>query len=255
VSRWTAFLLAGSRPSSNPRHRSLFLGHKALLPVGGEPMVLRPLRALLDSSEVGNIIVLTQEPKDLRAVLPSDERIRIRTSCGTIAQTIAEQLGDRAADFPVLVTTADHALLNRQMIAEFTAKAAGADLAIGVVESRPLLARFPQTKRTWMGFRGGRYSGANLFAFGSPKVLPAIARWQSVEQDRKKGWRILAALGPALLLGAVLKLRTIHESAAAVGRKLGITIRVVEMSDPLAAIDVDKPADHVLVEDILAGRA
>ena len=218
-------------------------------------MLLRPLQALLRSPEVANIIILTQEPEDLRPVLPADERVLIRTSRGTIAQTIAEQLADHAAEFPVLVTTADHALLDPAMIAEFTSKAAGADLAIGVVESRPLLSRFPQTRRTWIGFRGGRYSGANLFAFGSSNVLPAIGRWRSVEQDRKKGWRILAALGPALLLGAVLKLRTIHQSAASVGRKLGIDIRIVEMSNPVAAIDVDKPEDHALVEDIIAGRA
>ena len=255
MSRWTAFLLAGSRPKGDPLAQSMMLGHKALIPVAGEPMVLRPTRALLESPEVGNIIVLTQNPADLRPVLPDDERIRIRASSGTIAQTIAEQLADHGAEFPVLVTTADHALLDPDMIKEFTAKADGADLAIAVVESKPLLARFPQTKRTWIGFRGGRYSGANLFAFGSNKVLPAVRRWGAVEQDRKKGWRLLAALGPALMLGAVLKVRTIHESAAAIGRKLGIDIRIVEMSNPLAAIDVDKPLDHALVEDIIAGRA
>jgi hypothetical protein len=141
------------------------------------------------------------------------------------------------------------------MITDFTSKAEGADLAIGVVERRLLMPRFPGTKRTWLGFRGGCYSGANLFAFGSLRALPAIEQWRAVEQERKKGWRILAALGPALLVGAVLKLRTVHESAAAVGRKLGVKIRIVEMNDPLAAIDVDKPADHRLVEDILAGRA
>jgi GTP:adenosylcobinamide-phosphate guanylyltransferase len=255
VSRWTAFLLAGSRPSGDPLARSMMLGHKALIPIAGEPMVLRPLRALLASPEIGSVIVLTQDPADLRPVLPDDERIVIRASSGTIAQTIAEQLADHAAEFPVLVATADHALLDPAMLAEFTAKAEGADLAIAVVESRPLLARFPQAKRTWIGFKGGRYSGANLFSFNSPKVLPAVGRWGAVEQDRKKGWRLLVALGPALLLGAVLKLRTIHQSAAAIGRKLGIDIRIVEMSNPMAAIDVDKPVDHALVEDIIAGRA
>jgi len=254
VSRWTAFLLAGSRPTGDPLAQSMMVGHKALIPIAGEPMVLRPLRALLASPEIANVIVLTQNPADLRPVLPDDERIAVRTSSGTIAQTITEQLAD-GGEFPVLVTTADHALLDPAMVAAFTRQAAGADLAIAVVESKPLLARFPQAKRTWIGFRGGRYSGANLFAFGSNKALPAINRWGQVEQDRKKGWRLLWALGPALLLGAVLKLRTIHQSAAAIGSKLGITIRIVEMTNPLAAIDVDKPADHALVEDILAGRA
>src|SRR4029078_4826259 len=109
-------------------------------------------------------------------------------------QRIAEQLADGGAEFPVLVTTADHALLDPAMIAEFTAKAPGAALAIAVVESEPLLARLPQTKRTWIGFKGGRYSGANVFALGSSKVLPAISRWGQVEQDRKKGSYLLAAL-------------------------------------------------------------
>ena len=33
--------------------------------------------------------------------------------------------------------------------------------------AKALDARLPQTKRTWIKFRGGAYSGANLFAFGS----------------------------------------------------------------------------------------
>ena len=255
MTRWTALLLAGSRPAGDPLAKSMMVRHKALIPVAGEPMVLRPLRALLASEQIGDIIVLTQDPADLRPVLPDDERIHIRASGETIASTIAELIGSRAAQFPVLVTTADHALLDTQMIAEFTSRAEGADLAIGVVERSTLMARLPQTKRTWLNFRGGAYTGANIFAFGSEKVLPAIERWRSVEQDRKKGWRVLAAIGPALLLGAVLRVRTLNESVASVSRKLGVTIRAVVLSNPLAGVDVDKPEDHTLVEAILAGRA
>jgi hypothetical protein len=155
----------------------------------------------------------------------------------------------------MIVTTADHALLDGATIAEFIGKADGADLAIGVVERHSLLARLPQTKRTWLAFRGGAYSGANLFAFGSIKALAAIEQWRSVEQDRKKGWRVLAALGPVLLLGAILRLRTLDQSLAAVARRLGMTARAIVLTNPLAAVDVDKPVDHALVEAILSGRA
>jgi GTP:adenosylcobinamide-phosphate guanylyltransferase len=255
VTRWTALLLAGSRPGGDPFARSMTVDHKALIAVAGEPMVLRPLRALLASEQIGDILVLTQDPADLRPVLPDDERVQIRASGETIASTIADLVAGGAAQFPVLVTTADHALLDTQMIAEFTNKAEGADLAIGVVEQSRLMARLTQTKRTWLKFRGGAYTGANMFAFGSDKVLPAIERWRSVEQDRKKGWRVLGAIGPALLLGAVLRVRTLDQSVAAVGRKFGMNIRAVVLDNPLAGVDVDKPEDHALVEAILQGRA
>lgn len=255
MTQWTALLLAGSRPAGDPLARSMGVSHKALIPVGGEPMVLRPLRALLGSKNIGNVIVLTQNSDDLRPVLPEDARIAFRPSRATIAETIEELIAKKAVQFPVLVTTADHALLDTQMIGEFTDKAAGADLAVAVIERKALLARLPQSKRTWLAFRGGAYSGANLFALGSIKSLAAIEQWRSVEQDRKKGWRVLAALGPALLLGAVLRLRTLDQSIAAMGRKLGLDARAVVLSNPLAGVDVDKPVDHALVEAVLSGRA
>ncbi|MEO7563852.1 MAG: NTP transferase domain-containing protein [Sphingomicrobium sp.] len=250
MSRWSALLLAGSRPSGDN-----IMGHKALIEVAGVPMLLRPLGALLESPLIGTVCVFAQDLDSLRPLLPDDPRVELRQSLGTIADTIAELIKAKALDYPVLVTTADHALLDTAMIAEFIAGAEGADLAIAMVERDTLMRRFPNSKRTWIGFQGGRYSGANLFAFGSDKVTRVIDRWRIVEQDRKKGWRVLAALGPALLLGAVLKLRTVDESVAAVGSKLGLSIRAVQMSDPKAAIDVDKPADLELVEAILSGQA
>ena len=252
---WTAILLAGSRPGGDPFAEQFGVDLKPLIPVGGEPMVRRPLRALLESKGIDRIVVLSQSVDRIAAVLPDDARIELRESQGTIAETIEQLILERTTQFPLLVTTSDHALLDAQMIAEFIAKAAGSDVAIGVVERRNLLARLPQTKRTWLAFRGGAYSGANLFALGSIKSLAVIEQWRAVEQDRKKGWRVLAALGPTLLLGAVLRLRTIEQSVAAAARKLGVEARVVELSNPLAAVDVDKAVDHTIVEAILAGRA
>lgn len=66
---------------------------------------------------------------------------------------------------------------------------------------------------------------------------------------------MIAALGPAVLMGAVFRLRTLDETLESVGTRLGISIRKVELSNPLAAVDVDKEADHALVTSILEGRA
>ena len=117
------------------------------------------------------------------------------------------------------------------------------------------MARLPATKRTWLRFRGGAYSGANLFGFGSRDAAKAVAVWRGVEQDRKKGIAMIAALGVPTLLGALLRLRSLDQTLASLGRRLGLNIIKVELANPLAAVDVDKPADHALVSEILEGRA
>ena len=253
--QWTALVLAGSRPGRDAFAESHGTDLKALIPVGGVAMVVRPVRALLAAPEIKAVRVLAQQVERIAAVLPDDPRLSVEASGATIAATLEAILADPATTFPLFVTTADHALLDAAMIADFCASAAGADLAIGLVEKKALDARLPQTKRTWVKFRGGAYSGANLFAFGSREAAIAIGLWRSVEQDRKKGKRMIAALGPAVLLGAVFRARTLDQTLGSIGRRLGLSIRKVELGNPLAAVDVDKPADHALVSEILEGRA
>ena len=249
----TALVLAGSRPGTDAFAQGHGTDLKALIPVAGEPMVARPVAALLASPWVTSIIVLAQDPDRIAAVLPGG--VETRSSDSTIAATLERICADPKTAWPLLVTTADHALLSPEMIDEFRSHALGADVALGFVERRNLVLRLPHAKRTWLKFKGGAYTGANLFLLGSPKVAPAISLWRSVEQDRKKGWRLLLAVGPLTLIGTALRLLTLRDVLAKVGRRLDLDIRAVELSDPLAGVDVDKDDDHRLVEAIIAGRA
>ena len=218
-------------------------------------MVRRPVRALLASQNVDRVIVLSQAPDRIAAIIPDDPRVEFRQSTDTIAKTMLAICLDPHTRWPLLVTTADHALLDTATIDEFCSGATDADLAVGVVERRVLEQRFPQAERTWLKFRGGAYTGANLFALASPKVSGAIELWRSVEQDRKKGWRLIAIVGPLTLAGTLLSLVSIDAALRRLGRKLGLVVKAVRLTNPVAGIDVDKPADHSLVEEILAGRA
>lgn len=251
----TGVVLAGSRPGVDPFAKAYGTDLKALIPVGGKPMVQRPVEALLASPGIDEIRVLAQQSDRIGAVLPGDPRIKVEASDETIAATLEKMCVDPATKWPMLVTTADHALLTPAMIADFLTKAAGADVAIGVVSRDALMKRLPQTKRTWLKFRGGAYSGANLFLLGGPNIRSTLQVWRSSEQNRKKAWRMLLTVGLFAGLGALLRLRTLQQTLHTIGRKLKLDIRAVELSDPLAAVDVDKPADHELVTAILEGRA
>jgi len=251
---WTAIVLAGSRPGRDAFAEAHGTDLKALIPVAGVPMVRRPVEALLASDAIASVRVLTQQPGRFDEVLPADPKLAVEQSQGTIAATLAALCTDPATRWPLLVTTADHALLDTAMISDFCAQAAGADIAIAVVERAALMARLPGASRTWIPFKGGAYSGANLFALGGPQALPAIAVWRGVEQDRKKGWRLLWQLGPSVFLGAMLRLLTLQQVLRRIGGKLDVQIRPVVMSDPLACVDVDKQADLDLAEKLLAER-
>ncbi len=250
MTKYSALLLAGARPGGDPFAARYGASMKALIPIAGEPMVLRPLRALLASERVESVRLLTQEPDDIAAVLPDAPGWSVEPSDGTIAETLERICADERTRWPLLVTTADHALLDSAMIDQFCAEAEGADLALGVVTKSALEKRLPQSRRTWIGLRHGKYTGANLFALGSPKAMQAIRLWREVEQDRKKGWRLLLALGWPGILG-LLRLRTLDQTLDAMSRRLGLSLRAVRLDDPLAAVDVDKPQDYDLVTAIL----
>jgi GTP:adenosylcobinamide-phosphate guanylyltransferase len=250
---YTAVVLAGSRPGRDAFAESFGTDIKALIPVAGEPMVRRPVRALSESQSIGRLIVLSQAAERIAAVLP--EATEVRRSQGSIAATILDLCNDPGVEWPLLVTTADHALLDSATVDEFCNNAATSDIAVGVVERANVIRRLPNTRRTWLSFRGGAYTGANLFALRSPAVAPAIELWRSVEQDRKKGWRLLSLFGPAVLIGAALRLMSLDQVLDRISVKLRLTIKAVQLSNALAGVDVDKADDHALAEAILEGRA
>ena len=251
----TAIVLAGSRPGGDPLARAFGTDLKALVPIGGKPMVRWPVEALLACGRFSEVRVLAQQPERIAAALPADPRLAVAQSGASIAATIEPLCFDPTVQWPLFVTTADHVLLDSGMIDEFCDLGEVADIAIGVVERDTLMRRLPTSQRTWIHFRSGAYSGANMFLLSGTKVIPALELWRSVEQDRKKAWSLLWALGPLNFLGAALRLRTIHEVLERIGPRLGATIEAVDLSDPLAAVDVDKLSDHGLVETLLKERA
>lgn len=257
----TALVLAGSRPGTDPLAQAAGVATKALVPVAGRPMIDHVARALLDHPAIGTVVLMAQQPEVLAghpqtAWLKQEPRIHFRMSGNGISQSLLDWMEENPSGLPALVTTADNVLLNAAMIDAFLAGAAGSDVAVAMVERAVLMRAWPQSRRTWLKFRGGAWSGANLFWLGGQGAAHALAKWREVEQDRKKGWKIVSAFGPALLLGAALRLLSVHQAVAKAGRRLGAgEARVVPMPMAEACIDADKPDDLTLIETIFARRA
>ena len=84
--------------------------------------------------------------------------------------------------------------------------------------------------------------------------MPLLTVWRSIEQDRKRRFRVVGAFGPLLLMAALLRLLTIRQAFARIGRRYGLLARPVVLPFAEACIDVDKPEDHALATLILERR-
>ena len=150
---------------------------------------------------------------------------------------------------PLVVTTADHALLQPGWVAELVGKTrAGADLSIMMARRQDIERALPGTQRTYLRFADGEWSGCNLFYLATPQARTALATWRAVEADRKRPWKLVARLGLPNLFAYVLGRLTIEDGLARLGRRIGEDAGLVRASDGRAAIDVDKPRD---LEDVL----
>jgi len=239
-----AIVLAGSRPGSpDPVAAAEGVGHKVLATVEGETLLARVVGALR-KARVGEIAVSANHP-EVEAEARRLGVILLPTARGP-SESVAlafERFGS-----PLLVTTGDHPLLEAGWVeALLGGTPADADVAVMLARRDRVEAAAPDTRRTWLTFADGQWSGCNLFLLASPAAAKAVAAWRQVEADRKRPWRIVRRLGIGTLWSYWRGKLTLAEGLGRLGRTLGVTAALVPAIDGRAAIDVDKPEDLALV--------
>ncbi|HNP60724.1 MAG TPA: NTP transferase domain-containing protein [Nitrospirales bacterium] len=257
----TALVLAGSRSGRDPVAQMAGVSTKVLAQVGGEPMISRVLQTLDQSRTVGKRILCG----------PSWETIQNNPFLGTLIESgavqwvepqqgpslsVARFLDEQPQEFPILVTTADHALLTAEMVDYFlhAAQEKQMDVAVGLVPYSSVVASYPQSKRTVTRLTGGGFCGCNLFVLCTPKAKRMVEFWSQVERERKHPIRLIRTLGGLALVRYLFGWLSLAEALNRLGQKLNLQVQEVLLPFPEAAIDVDTPEDLALAEAILAKR-
>ncbi len=258
--RYTALVLAARRTADDPVARAAGVRNKCLADIGGTPMLVRVIDALVASGKVESILVSTDDSALLRnepalEALVASGAVRLVPSGRNAPQSVSRELAGKTDEsvFPVLVTTGDHALLSPAMVRHFCAEteANAADLTVGLARAETVRSRFPEAQRTYLRFRGGTYSGCNLFALRARAALRVVAFWSHTEKHRKSPYRLFRAFGPVPFALSALGLLTLDQAMQIASRRLGARVAPVLMPQAEAAIDVDKPADLALVRRIV----
>lgn len=255
-----ALVLAGDRSGSDAVAKATGASCKALAPVLGAPMLLRVIEALQACERIGPCVLAGPSRQALESCPPlrqfiAQPQVNWLPGANLLSDSVQAGLADIDPDAPVLITTADHALLTAPMLEHFLeqALASRADLSLGLVKHDLLKAAYPEAQRTVLRFSDGSYCGCNLYLVANARGRELIPLWRRAEADRKSPRLMVAKL---LGWGAVARYvsgsLSLAQASQAISDNAGVRLGVVAMPFPQAGIDVDTAADLALAEKILA---
>ncbi len=254
--RWHAVVLAASRPG-DPLCRAFGIAHKCLLPVAGEPMLARVVRSLARHPAFERILVVIEDDVPLAPALGSlVRRVEIVPARKTITGSVDAAMDVIGNDHPVLITTAGHALLDKAMIEHFlvASEASGGDVTAGLVRAEVVLKHYPRSERTVLAFGPDRVCGGNLYAILTPEGRRAIDFWEGIEANHQQPLKLAMAFGLTPLIRFLTGTLNLDVAFQLASHRIGINARPVFMPMPEAAIDIDRPEDKALVDEILTRR-
>jgi hypothetical protein len=223
-------------------------------------MVLRVLDVLAVSRHVGSCVlcgppaaIVDHEPL-LQERLASPG-LRWMPPYPTPSASAAAALASIPMESPVLLTTADHALLRPEMVEHFCieAQASGCDVVAGLASYAQIAAKYPGMRRTRTRFSDGDFCGCNLFAFLTPASRAAADFWRRVENQRKRPVKMLSELGWLVVLRYLLGRLSLKDALGHVSRRMGLRAGVVLLPFAEAAVDVDSVSDWNVARSIASG--
>lgn len=258
---FTVIVLAGDRVPDDPVARAAGVPCKALVPVGGVPMVLRVLGALAEAEEIGDRVLCgpawhAVEANDELHNLSASGQVKWIEARETPSSSVYAVMQSLPQEHPVLLVTADHALLHARLVDYFCSEARmrDADVVVGLAAYDLVAATYPEMRRTVLKFRDGGICGCNLYAFLTARGRCLVEFWGQVEGLRKKPIQLISKLGWVPALGFFFGWLSLRQALARLSQRLDISIEVVMLPFPEAALDVDTVSDWELAQRIAGGK-
>ena len=249
---WRVVVLAAGRGPDDPMAKAFAVAHKCTIAIAGKPMLQWVLEALRGTRISAPYIIVIDNAEAAETASSNARDIKILPAANSAPASALAAIRE-INQFPALITTGDHPLLTPAMINVMmeATEQSEADVLVGLATRETIQATYPETKRTYFNLGDVKVSGCNLFVVKTEAGLKLLQRWQHLEQNRKKPWKLVAAFGAKPILLYMTGQMTAKRAFGFVSQSLGIAVQPVYLPFAEAAIDVDKPSDHELAEAIL----
>lgn len=254
--KFDVFITAGYDPDkADPLLAAAGVDHKSLVSVAGKPMIWHVVRAFVESGRVGEIVIIGLGPEhELDFGVPV-HYVPNQPSLWASQNAGVRRLREiNPADRFIIGTTADIPLITGEVVNAFIEKCQPYDRGLywGVVPEAVMVAGFPDSKRSYLALREGRFCSGDLYLGKLSTAEQIQEKMRGFIENRKSVVRQLLLLGPGVILRFIFRRLALDDLIGVVQRAFGITGGPVILPFAEAGMDVDKPFQWEQVKEYLA---
>jgi molybdopterin-guanine dinucleotide biosynthesis protein A len=254
-----AIVLAGglNRPD-DPLYALTGVEKKALIPLAGKPMINWIVEALSGSGLVEHLVIAGLKPDEASF---DHSPVHFVDRVGGIIDNILAAV-DRLKKVnlnakKVLLCNSDIPLITPEIVRSFVADCGDqeADIYYAIVEEKTMEANFPNSKRTYVPFKHGRYTGGDIYLsdISVPDRID-LDLFRTLMSSRKNYLRQARTLGFGFIIKLLLRRAAIEETAERARKLIHVDARVVKTPYAELGMDLDKPHQYELIKAILEKR-
>lgn len=227
---------------------------KALLDIGGRPMIEYVLDALSNSTNIGKIVVLT--PKKIEDENWAALADKIIYTEDTITANITKGLDYLGPDGNFLLVSSDIPLLTAKIIDDFIKDASKIDAAVyyPIVSKKVVEAQFPKSKRTYFFIEDGAYTGGNIILINKIAFLKNRERAEQIFANRKRPLKMIRVIGLSTIIRFLLKRIKMEEIEAKASLILASKTRVIITDHAEVGVDIDRQEDLEMFKQKMAAK-
>lgn len=244
---------------ADPLARRFGMSHRCLIPLAGRPLIAHVLQIAALHPAVESLAVSVEREAfdglfDVLSQIPGRGIVKLVEARENLVDSVVAAA--EGWEGPLLITTADHALLSAASIDAMLEALddSQAQVALAMATRASVLAVNPDREVRFHEFADDAYASCNLYAVGGREALDAAEVFRGGGRFAGNAWRVLRAFGLVNLILLRLRAVTLAGAIARVSTRRGLRIVPVVLEDGSQAIDVDDERSHSVVEDLLRQR-
>jgi GTP:adenosylcobinamide-phosphate guanylyltransferase len=228
--------------------------HRCLIPLAGRPLIAHVLQTAAQHPRVASLAVCVEREAfdpvwDVLTRLPGRGSVALVEAREDIAASVRAAAQDW--DGPLLVTTADHALLSPESIDAMADALEGCDVTFALARREAVEAAHPSALRSYLTLRDGAFATCDLYGMAHTRFVDAVEVFRGARIGGRESARVLRAIGFVGLALMRLGLESLSGAVVRASRRMGLRVRAVILPDGTQAIDVDNDRTYAIVRDLL----